>query len=87
MSETTTITVRIPKSVKADLDALARDTKRSRSYLAAEAVAEFVAQETVIVGKMLKGMEDFEAERVISHEAAIARLRATVDRNRSRKAA
>ncbi len=87
MSETTTITVRIPKNVKAGLDALARDTRRSRSFLAAEAIAEFVAQETVIVGKMLKGMNDFEAGRVVSHEDAIARLRATVERNRSRKAA
>ncbi len=43
MAETTTITVRLAGEVKDKLDKLARSTRRSRSFLAAEAIEDFVA--------------------------------------------
>lgn len=42
MSKSTTMTVRIPVAVSTKLGALARDLKRSKSYLAGEAIASFV---------------------------------------------
>jgi RHH-type transcriptional regulator, rel operon repressor / antitoxin RelB len=45
MSETTTITVRLDASVKAKLEALSQSTQRSKSWLAAEAIAAYVDQE------------------------------------------
>ena len=42
MDDTTTITVRVPKSVKDRLDSLAKETRRSRSSLAAEGIGAFV---------------------------------------------
>jgi len=44
MGKSTTMTVRLPATVSAKLGVLARDLKRSRSYLASEAIASFVAR-------------------------------------------
>ena len=43
MAETTTLTVRLTKEAKAKLDALAESTRRSKAFLAAEAINEYVA--------------------------------------------
>ena len=45
MSETTTITVRLDASLKAKLETLAKNTQRSKSWLAAAAIAAYVEQE------------------------------------------
>ena len=42
MSDSAMVRVRLPKSVKNKLERLARSTKRSRSALAAEAIAGYV---------------------------------------------
>lgn len=38
----TTMTIRLEAGIKERLDALAQNTRRSKSYLAAEAIREFV---------------------------------------------
>jgi predicted transcriptional regulator len=43
MSDTTTIPTRVNTQLKNDLERLAKSTKRSKSYLAAEAIADYVA--------------------------------------------
>src|SRR5699024_2937978 len=48
MTSSTTMTIRIEPEVKAKLDRLAGDTRRSRSFLAAEAVAGYVDRELAI---------------------------------------
>lgn len=45
MSETATITVRLDAALKAKLEALAKSTQRSKSWLAAEAISAYVEQE------------------------------------------
>lgn len=42
MSESTTVTFRVSQELKDKLEALARNTKRSKSYMAAEALATYV---------------------------------------------
>jgi predicted transcriptional regulator len=42
MAKRTTMTVRLKPEVKDKLDALARDTKRSKAYLASEAIERYV---------------------------------------------
>ena len=39
----TTMTIRLEEDTKARLDALAESTNRSRSFLAAEAIREYIA--------------------------------------------
>jgi predicted transcriptional regulator len=45
MSQSEVVTVRLDPALKAKLDALAASTKRSKSWLAAQAIAQYVEQE------------------------------------------
>ncbi|MBE9079351.1 CopG family ribbon-helix-helix protein [Romeria aff. gracilis LEGE 07310] len=45
MSQSEIVTVRLTSELKAKLDALASSTQRSKSWLAAEAIAQYVEQE------------------------------------------
>lgn len=46
MSQTEVVTVRLTPEIKAKLNALALSTKRSKSWLAAEAIALYVEQQS-----------------------------------------
>ena len=46
MSQSEVVTVRLNPELKAKLDALAESTRRSKSWLAAEAIDQYVEQET-----------------------------------------
>jgi predicted transcriptional regulator len=80
MSNSATLTVRLPSQVKQRLGRLASHTKRTKSYLAGEAIADFVERELAIVEGIKRGLEDMKAGRVVPHETAMRRLRATVAR-------
>jgi predicted transcriptional regulator len=84
MAETTTITVRIPVELKDRLDRLANVTRRSRSYLASEALNQYLAEELEVVEGILRGIADAEAGRVTPHEQAMAELREIVESARRR---
>ncbi|MBN2494867.1 MAG: CopG family ribbon-helix-helix protein [Deltaproteobacteria bacterium] len=58
---TTTLTVRVQAEMAERLDRLARATKRSRSYLAAEAIEEYLAVQEWQVRAIQAGIE--EADR------------------------
>jgi predicted transcriptional regulator len=74
----TTLTVRLPKKVKDRLGQLARSTRRTRSYLAGEAIASFVDREIEIITGIKRGLEDMKAGRTTSHEDAMRRIDATI---------
>lgn len=46
MSQSETITVRLPIAIKQKLEALALSTRRSKSWLAAEAIAAYVEEQS-----------------------------------------
>jgi predicted transcriptional regulator len=80
MSSSTTLTVRVSPQVKKRLGRLAAHTKRTKSYLAGEAISDFVDREPAIVEGIERGLEDMHAGRVVPHKTAMRRLRATVTR-------
>lgn len=86
MAETTTITIRVPVAVKERLDRLAELTRRSRSFLSAEALEIYTRNELEIVEQISAGVEDMEAGRVVPHEEAMAELRERVARVAARNA-
>lgn len=57
----TTMTIRLEEDTKVRLDRLAQATKRSRSFLAAEAIRDFVALNEWHVGEIRKSLK--EADR------------------------
>jgi predicted transcriptional regulator len=58
MTETTTMTVRLPRATLDGLASLARSTRRTRSFLAAEAIAEYVAANAWQVEEIRKAVEE-----------------------------
>jgi predicted transcriptional regulator len=81
--EKTTLTLRLSREVRDKLDTLAERTHRTKSFLAAEAIADYVARELEIIAGIEHGLEDMRAGRVVPHEDAIRRIRATIEKARS----
>lgn len=86
MTASTTMTIRVSPEVKEKLGRLAQDTRRSKSYLAAEAVSAYVERELEIIEGIQRGLADVEAGRVVSHDDAMAEVYAVIDAARGRKA-
>lgn len=80
MAGSTTLTVRLSPQTKKQLGRLAAHTRRTRSYLAGEAIANFVERELAIVEGIKRGLDDMHAGRVVPHKTAMHRLRTTVQR-------
>ena len=83
MSASTTMTIRVSVGVKEKLDRLAQDTRRSRSFLAAEAVSAYVDREIEIVAGVQRGLDDVGAGRTISHADAMAEIDAVIEAART----
>ena len=75
----TTLTVRLPPEVKDRLDLLAERTRRTRSFLAGEAIAGYVAHELAIIEGIHEGLEDVRAGRIIPHDQVMEEIRAIID--------
>ena len=58
MAKTTTITVRLTPELSEKLDALARDAKRSKSYLASEAIAAYVEINAWQVARIKEALDE-----------------------------
>ena len=67
---TTVITTRIDAALKAKLEALARSTKRSKSFLAAEAIAAYVEINEWQIGEITAGIKELDAGKALSEEQA-----------------
>ena len=86
MPESTTMTIRVSNAVKERLGRLAHSTRRSRSFLAAEAVAGYVDRELAIVEGIQRGLEDVAAGRVVPHADAMDEVEAAIEAAAGKKA-
>ena len=66
--QTTTVNARVENEILAQLDELARATDRTRSYLIALAVREFVEREYAQLCDVREGEADIEAGRFLTGE-------------------
>ncbi len=73
-----TMTIRLNRETKDALARIAAVTRRTNSYLAAEAIEAYVAREQAIVDGVRAGLDDLQAGRTVAHDAAMARLEATI---------
>jgi predicted transcriptional regulator len=78
MPASETLTIRLTPEVKDQLSRLADATHRTKSFLAAEAIADYVARESQIISGIARGLADMKAGRLVPHDAAMARLEATI---------
>jgi predicted transcriptional regulator len=79
MSTSTTMTIRLDPAVKDRLGRLAEDTRRSRSFLAAEAVAAYVDRELSVIEGIEQGLADTKAGRTVPHAEAMAQLDSVIE--------
>lgn len=63
MGDSTTMTVRLDGRTKEQLTELAGRTRRTRSFLAAEAIALYVGRELALVEAIERGRADLRAGR------------------------
>jgi RHH-type rel operon transcriptional repressor/antitoxin RelB len=69
-ADTTIVTARIDSALKAKFEALARSTKRSKSYLAAQAIAAYVELNEWQIGEIEAGIAELDRGEVLSDEEA-----------------
>ena len=79
MADSTTMSIRLSSETKAQLGLLATATRRSKSFLAAEAVAAYVARERAIIEGIERGLVDMRSGNIIPHDVAMAELDAMID--------
>jgi RHH-type transcriptional regulator, rel operon repressor / antitoxin RelB len=72
VAETVVVTARIDGALKTKLEALARSMKRSKSYLAAEAIAAYVEMHEWQIAEIEAGIAELDAGKGISEEEAEA---------------
>ena len=65
---TETLSIRLNAETKKRLDALARRSRRSRSFLAAEAIDRYVETEEWQIAEIEAGIADLEQGRTVSHD-------------------
>jgi RHH-type transcriptional regulator, rel operon repressor / antitoxin RelB len=82
---TTTLSVRIDTDTKKRLEALAKRARRSKSFLAAEAIAAFVEAESWQLDETQAGIDELDAGRGVAHKDVANWLRSW-GRTRERKA-
>lgn len=68
MSNSATITIRVDKSVKDRLENLAKETKRSKSSLAAEGISAFVEFEERQIEGIKKALTSIDNGLGVTHE-------------------
>jgi predicted transcriptional regulator len=78
-TQTTTISVRLPVSVKKDLVELSELSGRSQSSLAAFAISSYVAHDLDICRKIKEGMDSVARGEVYTHEEVMERAQAVID--------
>jgi len=69
-SLTETLSIRLDSETKRRLDALSKRSRRSKSFLAAEATTAFVASEEWHLGEIHKGIKELDSEQSVSHQRA-----------------
>ena len=66
------LSIRIPEEVKEDLDRLAAATRRSKSFLAQEAITDYVRRNAWKAKALQDALADADKGEFISHEAMTA---------------
>lgn len=66
MTRSTTLTLRLDAATRDRLDALAKSTKRSKSFLAGEAIATYLDAQEWQLGQVQAGLSDLDAGKKVS---------------------
>lgn len=73
--DTTTLTLRVPSAIKEQLDKLANATHRSKSYLAGEAIRQYLDLEAWQIGEIQQALKEADANDFASDDEVDAVVR------------
>ena len=79
-ADTAVVTVRLDSNLEAKLEALARSTRRSKSFLAAEAIAAYVTLNEWQIAEIEAGMAELDSGQIVSEEEASERYNGLLQR-------
>jgi RHH-type rel operon transcriptional repressor/antitoxin RelB len=65
---TETLSIRIDAETKKRLDVLSKRSRRSKSFLAAEAIAAYVQSEEWQLGELGAGIAELDSRKEVSHD-------------------
>jgi len=68
MSDSTTLTVRLDRSVKKRLEAAAARLRRSKSFLAAEAIEEYLSVQEWQIEAIRRGIKAADRGELVPHD-------------------
>ncbi|WEK04403.1 MAG: CopG family transcriptional regulator [Candidatus Devosia phytovorans] len=86
MPSSTSLTIDLPADVREKLDQVSVETRRSVASLATEALSAYAEHELAVIDGIKRGLADLEADRVVPHDEAMARLRSTIATTQERQA-
>jgi len=86
MSATTVMTLRLEPGLRKQLDHLARAQRRSRSFVAAEAIREYVAANEWQIEEIKKGLAEADSGDFASEEQVRRTLSRWTGRKRAKRA-
>ena len=75
MAESEMLTVRVSPETKKQLEALAKETKRSKSFLAAEAISSYLETQAWQLEQIKAGIADLDVGRTVSGDKVLAWIR------------
>lgn len=78
MTASTTMTIRVTPETRQKLERIAGETRRSKSFLAAEALSAYVDRELEIIDGIKRGLADVKAGCVAPHEQVMGEARQIV---------
>ncbi len=87
MPASTTMTVRLSTELKDKLERVSQKTRRSKSFLAADAIEAFVTRELRLMEMIEDGRADVAAGRTVPHDEVMADIDAIIDQAIATKAA
>jgi RHH-type rel operon transcriptional repressor/antitoxin RelB len=87
MEPTSTMTIRLPETIKNKLEDLAQATDRSKAYLAAKAIEEFVAAQEWQIQAIQAAVKEADSPqaRFVEHEAVVKKMQARIARHQGKK--
>jgi len=77
----TVLTFRVDEQIKEDLESLAEATQRSKSFLASEALKDYLAREAWQVAHIKEGMRQADEGLTVPHEEVDAWMASIGTRN------
>jgi RHH-type transcriptional regulator, rel operon repressor / antitoxin RelB len=86
MSESTEMTLRLEPGLRKQLDRLAKAQRRSRSFVAVEAIREYVAVNQWQIEEITKGLEEADRGEFASEEEVRRVMNMWTGRKRTRRA-